>query len=74
MRVSWFELVVSDWVSQLENFWGFSRMLLLLEADSWGRGQFGNPEEGERLTLEVANKRRQKTWLWTLVCVCNSEL
>jgi hypothetical protein len=39
---------------------GFSRCeLLLLEADSWGRGQFGNPEEGERQPLEAATKQRQ---------------
>jgi hypothetical protein len=39
---------------------GFSRCeLLLLEAGSWGRGQFGNPEEGERSPFEVATKQRQ---------------
>jgi hypothetical protein len=35
-------------VSVRELFW-FSRYeLLLLDVGSWGRGQFGNPEEGER--------------------------
>jgi hypothetical protein len=28
------------------------------EAGSWGRGQFGNPEEGERQPFEAANKQR----------------
>jgi hypothetical protein len=32
--------------------------LLLLEAGSSGRGQFGNPEEGERPPLEAAAKQR----------------
>jgi hypothetical protein len=32
--------------------------LLLWEAASWGRGQFGNPEEGERWSLEAATKQR----------------
>jgi hypothetical protein len=27
-----------------------------LEAGSWGQGEFGNPEEGERPTLEAATK------------------
>jgi hypothetical protein len=38
----------------------FSRCeLLLLEADNLGRGHVGNPEEGERLPLQAATKRRQ---------------
>jgi hypothetical protein len=38
----------------------FSRCeLLLSEARSCGRGQFGNPEEGERPPLEAATKQRQ---------------
>jgi hypothetical protein len=38
----------------------FSRCeLLLLEASSWDRGQFGLPEEGERPPLEAAIKQRQ---------------
>jgi hypothetical protein len=31
--------------------------LLLLEVGSWGRGQFGNSEEGERPQLEAATKQ-----------------
>jgi hypothetical protein len=38
---------------------GFSCELLLLEAGSWGREQFGNPEEGARPPLEAATKQRQ---------------
>jgi hypothetical protein len=49
--------------------------LLLSEVGSWGREPFGNLEEGERPPLEAATKQRLvKTWLWTLVCVCNTEL
>jgi hypothetical protein len=33
--------------------------LLLLEAGSWGRGQFGNPEEGEYHPLKADTKQRQ---------------
>jgi hypothetical protein len=32
--------------------------LLLSEASSWGQGQFGNPEEGERPSLKAATKQR----------------
>jgi hypothetical protein len=32
--------------------------LLLLEAGSWGWGQFGNPEEEERPPLVAATKQR----------------
>jgi hypothetical protein len=36
---------------------GFSRYeQLLLEAGSWGQGQFENTEEGECLPLEAATK------------------
>jgi hypothetical protein len=39
---------------------GFVRCeLLLLEAGSRGRGQFGNPEEGEHPLLEATIKQRQ---------------
>jgi hypothetical protein len=39
---------------------GLSRCeLLLVEAGSWGQGQFANPEEGERSVLEAATKQRQ---------------
>jgi hypothetical protein len=50
---------------------GFSHCeLLLLEAGSWGLGEFGIPEEGERLPLEAATKQQLvKVWLWTLVCL-----
>jgi hypothetical protein len=27
------------------------------ESGSWGRGEFGNPEEGERPPLEAATKQ-----------------
>jgi hypothetical protein len=38
----------------------FSRCeLLLLEVGRCVRGQFGNPEGGERLPLEAATKKRQ---------------
>jgi hypothetical protein len=52
----------------------FSRCeLLLLEADSWGREQFENPEEGERQSLEASTKQRQ--WRRAVnISVCNSEL
>jgi hypothetical protein len=39
--------------------WFSSGELLLLEVGSRGRGQFGNPEEGERPPLEAAIKQRQ---------------
>jgi hypothetical protein len=32
--------------------------LLLLEAGSYGQGQFGNTEEGEHPLLEAATKQR----------------
>jgi hypothetical protein len=39
---------------------GFSRReLLLLEADSWGLGQCGDPEEEKRPPLEAVTKQRQ---------------
>jgi hypothetical protein len=38
----------------------FSRCeLLLLEAGSWGWGEFGKPEEAERPPLEAAIKQRR---------------
>jgi hypothetical protein len=38
---------------------GFSHgELLLLEAGSWGQGEFRNPEEEERPPLEAATKQR----------------
>jgi hypothetical protein len=39
----------------------FSRELLLLEAGSWGRGQFGKSEEGERPPLEAISRKQLKT-------------
>jgi hypothetical protein len=36
--------------------WGFQ----LWAAGSWGRGQFGNPDEGERPPLEAATKQRSE--------------
>jgi hypothetical protein len=55
---------------------GFSRCeLSLLEASSWGRGQVGNPEEGERPQLEAVTEQRPwRRWLWILMYVCNGEL
>jgi hypothetical protein len=44
--MEWSELV-GEWVSQRTA----AVQSLLLEAGSWGRGQFGNPEEGERPPL-----------------------
>jgi hypothetical protein len=39
---------------------GFSRCeLLLLYAGSWGRGQFGNKEEGERTPLKAITTQRK---------------
>jgi hypothetical protein len=48
--------LVSELVRELLSF---SRESLLLEAGSGGRGQFGNPEEGERPPLEAGTKQRQ---------------
>jgi hypothetical protein len=68
---------MSEWVRRLLRL---SRELLLLEAGSWGRGQFGNPEEGERPPLEVATKQRPVKTVtdWEdLVCPivkCSNEL
>jgi hypothetical protein len=38
--------------------------LRVAEAGSWGRGQFGNPEEGERPPLEAATKQHSKDRDW----------
>jgi hypothetical protein len=54
---------------------GFScSVLLMWEAGSWGRGQFVNPEEGERLPLEATTEQRlmktqqaEKTSMFVLV-------
>jgi hypothetical protein len=51
---------ISWWVTVLVRELQASRWeLLLWEAGNWGRGQFGNPDEGERLPLEAATKQRQ---------------
>jgi hypothetical protein len=34
------------------------------EARSWGREQFGSPEEAERLSLEATTKQRSKDRDW----------
>jgi hypothetical protein len=39
--------------------WITAGVQLLWEAGSWGRGQFGNQEEGERPQLKAATKQRQ---------------
>jgi hypothetical protein len=45
----------------VREFLEFSRcQLLLLEAGSWGQGQFGNPEDGECPRLKAATKQRQE--------------
>jgi hypothetical protein len=52
--------------------------LLLLEAGSWGRGPFGNPQEVERSPLEAATKQRLvKTvtdWEHLMCCVVICEV
>jgi hypothetical protein len=55
--MGWLE---SDWVSELvRELLRFNRSeLLLWEAGSWDRGQFGNPKEGERPPFEAATKQR----------------
>jgi hypothetical protein len=60
---------------------GFSRCEpLLLEAGSWGKGHYGNSEEGERPLLEAATKQRSEDLtVDTSVCVivtmkCSHEL
>jgi hypothetical protein len=50
------EEVVSEWVRELLRFSPCE--LLLLEAGSWGRGQFGNPKVAERPSLYAATKQR----------------
>jgi hypothetical protein len=47
---------------------------LLLEAGSWGWGQFGNTQEGESPPFKAATKQRQWRRDWTLVFACNSKL
>jgi hypothetical protein len=69
--------VVKSWLaSQLEDCWGLSRCeVLLWEAGSWGREQFGNPEEGERQTLEAVTRRLVKTQQTEkILSVCSTEL
>jgi hypothetical protein len=71
-QLSWVEWVgwwVSKWVRGLLRFTRCE--MLLVDIGSWGTGQFGNPEEGERPSLDAATEQRLvKTWLWILVCVC----
>jgi hypothetical protein len=38
--------------------------LRVAEAGSWGREQFGNPDEGERPPLEAATKQRSEVRDW----------
>jgi hypothetical protein len=66
--VSW---LVSEWVRGLLLY---SRELWLLEAGIQGRRQFGNPEEGTVHRWSHYQVTSVKTWLCTLVCVCNSVL
>jgi hypothetical protein len=51
---------------------GTAAVQLLWEAGSWGRGQFGNPEEGERSPLETVTKKRLVKRLY--VCCSYSDL
>jgi hypothetical protein len=44
--------------------------LQLWEAGNWGRGQFGNQEEGEYPPLEAATKQRQWRRDCGNLCVC----
>jgi hypothetical protein len=48
--------LVSWWVSVM--LWLGHCDLLLLEAGSWGQGQFGNPEEGECPPLKISTKQQ----------------
>jgi hypothetical protein len=43
---------------------GANSQLRAAETGSWGRGQFGNPEEGERPPLEAATKHRSEDRDW----------
>jgi hypothetical protein len=38
--------------------------LRVAESGSWARGQLGNPQEGERPTLEAATKQRSEDRDW----------
>jgi hypothetical protein len=54
--------LVSELVIELKGLLQFTPCeLLLSEAGSWGRGQFGNPEEVERKLLEAISRRVVKT-------------
>jgi hypothetical protein len=60
--VGWWD---SELVRELLRFSLVSCCCEKLVAEAWG--QFGDPEEGERLPLEVATGQRLvKMWLWTL--------
>jgi hypothetical protein len=49
--------LVNEWVRGVLRFSPCEP--LLLEAGSWGRGQFGNPEEGQRSPLEATTKQQK---------------
>jgi hypothetical protein len=60
--------IIEELVGELDIELQFSRCVpLLLEGGSWGRGQFGNPEAGERQPLEAATKE------WLVGVVTNWE-
>jgi hypothetical protein len=73
------EELVEAWV-----IWITAGVQSLWEADNWGRGQFGNPEEGECPPLEVVTKKRllktnrlrrpnvSYSDLWSVVTTCIS--
>jgi hypothetical protein len=79
--LSWAELVdwrVNELVTELvRGLLQFIRCdLLLLEAGSWGRGQIGNSEAGERPPLKAATKERPVETVtdWKHKSVCDNDL
>jgi hypothetical protein len=51
------EMLYAEWVSGRTAGVQLCCELLLGETGSWGWGQFGNPEEGERLPSKAATKQ-----------------
>jgi hypothetical protein len=66
--------LVSEWIRELLRL--NCCELLLLEAGSWGRRQFGNPEKEERPPLEAATKQRlvKPVTHWEHYSMCNSDM
>jgi hypothetical protein len=48
--------------------------LRVAETCSWGRGQFGDPEEGECLPLEAATKQYSEDHDWEYWSLYDSDL